>query len=187
MKQYLACLLLCAIGSPSCAQTQWNGKIGNDDVAVIIPESTLLKQPGWNPRKSETPAPPIELHAAIDLAKQAVWDADPDFKERQWNYSISLNEVARGINDGSIVVDAQGRQWFRRKQEITIFTAWVYCVRFTEALPVVSEGPTFPGPQFPVAVLFDGTVILPKKVEKKIVDATTLERDYERMRSPDEP
>lgn len=187
MKHCLACLFLFALISPLCGQTQWNGKIGNDDVVVTIPESTLLEQPSWNPRKSETPAPPIELHAAIDLAKKAVWDAHPDFKERQWNYSISLNEVSHGINDGSIVVDAQGREWFRRKQEITIFTAWVYCVRFVEAPPVISDGPTSPGPRFPVAVLFDGSVVLPKKIEKKSVDTATLERDYKRILSPDEP
>lgn len=187
MKHCVASVLLFTLTGPLCAQTHWIGKIGDEHVSVVIPQSTLLKQPGWNPRDSSTPAPPIALHTAVDLAKQALWNAHPTFKDMDWNYSISLDVVTHGINDGTHVIDAKGREWIRRERELVIFGAWVYCIRFSALPPVVSQGPTYPGPRFPVAVLFDGSVILPTNIEKQKIDTIALHRDYDPVLNPQTP
>ena len=150
------------------------------EVGVVIPKALLARSPKWEPDSDAADAPPIALHEAIKLAKHELTKTYPNLAGETWSYSISLQLESHGINDGTYVIDKSGNHWTLREEIVTTGGGWVYCVRFNRKPPIVGEGPVGPGPTFPVAVLLDGTVIVPTKLTVNI-DQGTLERDYDRL------
>jgi hypothetical protein len=188
MRLIASVILVCSTITPICAQSRWHGTINDVGVCVTISQDLLRQSTPWDPSDESTPAPPISIHEAIRLAKSAVFEKWPDLKNSKWDYSISLKTESYGINDGTIVVDDGGAEWQLREkeEEVTRTTqAWVYCIQLSCVPPITSNGPTLPGPQFPVAVLLDGTVVLPTSKPLRIPQSI-LQRDYRRLSRPQE-
>ncbi len=188
MRLIASVILICSVTTHLCAQSRWDGTLNDGGVCVTISQDLLRQSTPWDPNDETTPAPPIPIQEALRLAKSAVFEKWPNLKNSSWDYSISLKKESYGINDGTFVIDDGGVEWqLREKEEDIVRTtqAWVYCIQFSCLPPIASEGPTLPGPQFPVAVLLNGTVVLP--ISKPLrIPQNILQRDYRRSTRPQE-
>jgi hypothetical protein len=178
----IACLLFIgAMSSLSNGQHRWQGRISGDEVFISLTADALAAATRWDPSDPSNPPPPIPVEKALKLAREALELEHPTLRGTRWGLSFQLSSETSGINDRSMLVDEKGNCFYRDDEPLTIvLDSWVYWIRFTNSPLAGGSIKMHLSPSIPVAVLMDGTVLLPKK-ERFTVDTKTFEKSYRKM------
>lgn len=183
MIRTVLCLLFAAtIGSNALCQQRHFGRIDGEPVSIVLSADQLSQTPDWS--SDDQDEPPLSVGKAIAKAKIAVAKKFPKFKDKNWTVSVILAEEHTSINTDHHFTDSDGTEYCADVARLTFtLQKWVYWVRLTWH-PLVGNGLTdHVAPNIPVAVLMDGTVVLPTKITKPIPEAEFAGR-YRRIQSP---
>ncbi len=168
----IALVMLCSIGvcSTSLAQQRHFGRINGTPVSVILTSDQLIDAPTWlNETEDE---PPLSVGKAIERAKSAVAKEYPTLKDKKWSVSVVLREESDSVNSGHHFTDSDGTEYYKANTEEWDLTTpkWVYWIRLTWT-PMMGNGLTDQSsPNIPVAVLMDGSVVLPTRIRKPLAE-----------------
>lgn len=167
--RFLAILLIALIGRDSHSQTRHFGHANGKAVSIVISEEQLNRTPRWSKDELE---PPLSIGKALHSAKNAATKAYPELNKLGTNFRICLVEEHTSINTDHHFTDTDGRQYYRRPINFKFISErWVYWFRVS-GFPVFSEGPSIGLIyDFPVAVLMDGSVIMPTEITRPLPDA----------------
>ncbi len=182
MRTVLSLLIALILERDALCQQRHFGRIDGESVSVVLSADQLSRAPSWsNDDKDE---PPLSVGKAIAAAKLAVAKEYPTMKDKKWTFSVILSEEHKSINTDQHFTDSDGKEYFSNESALTFtLDKWVYWVRLTWH-PVVGNGLTaFYAPNIPVAVLMDGTVVLPSKIIMHVADADFRAR-YRKLEKP---
>jgi hypothetical protein len=158
-------VLASMLGSDAFCQQRHLGRIDGEPVSIVLSVDQLGRAPSWS--SDDDGEPPLSVGKAIKAAKLAVVKEYPNLKDKDWTVSVALEEETSSINTGDHFTDSDGIEYYCDDVELTIvLDRWVYWVRLTWQ-PVVGNGITAHfSPNIPVAILMDGTAVLPSKITK---------------------
>lgn len=174
-------MLVMSLSGSALSQQRHFGRLDGEAVSVVLTSEQLASAPTWKGGDEE---PSLSVGKAIRAAKSAVATEYPGLKVQDGTVSVAFLKENSSINSGDHFTDRRGVEYFRDDVETTIVTdCWVYWIRLTWT-PVVGNGlSTQPSPSVPVAVLMDGTALLPSKIIKPLAEPEFTSR-YRKLQSP---
>lgn len=145
--------------------SRYAGRINGKQAVVSISSDELLASPAWYPDKEDEP--PIPIGKAVRLAKQAIIERMPEFRENLQSAELTVELVKEhhAINSGTHYTDKFGKSHFHKNKIEFVFDRWVYWVRLSWP-PIVSEGPII-YPTVPVAVLMNEKTFVAEETKNK--------------------
>jgi hypothetical protein len=182
IRAILSIVLGLLLGSDAFCQQRHFGRIDGEPVSIVLSVDQLSRSPSWT--SNDDSEPPLSVGKAIKAAKLAVAKEFPKLKDKDWTVSVSLERETSSINTGNHFTDSEGIEYFRDEEMLTlVLDRWVYWVRLTWQ-PLVGNGRTAHfSPNIPVAILMDGTAVLPSKITSPIPEPEFRVR-YRQLRMP---
>lgn len=155
------------LGRDALCQQRHFGRIDGEPVSIVLSADQLSRTPSWS--SDDDSESPLSVGKAIKAAKLAVAKELPELKDKDWRVSVTLAQETSSINTDNHFTDSDGIEYYCDEDMLTIvLDKWVYWVRLTWQ-PVVGNGLTAHfSPNIPVAILMDGTAVLPSKITKPI-------------------
>lgn len=155
LKFKIICFVLSgAIGSSAFAQ-QWSGFKSGEIFEVRISHLDLEASPRWELDRDGEPR--ITSQKAYKIANDKLFSAYPELKRLTFRNEIVLCSLWNGVNYPKHHKDGNGREWSNKSMDRSV-ARWLYCVNYS-SIPV--DGMTGIDCKFGVAVLMNGTVVLP--------------------------
>lgn len=167
IRTILLLALVSVIGRDAFCQQRHFGRIDGEPVSIVLSADQLNRAPSWS--SDDGGEPPLSVGKAIKAAKLAVAKEYPELKDKDWSVSVTFAQETSSINTDDHFTDSDGIEYYCNDIASTIvLDRWVYWVRLTWQ-PTIGNGITAHfSPNIPVAILMDGTAVLPSKITKPI-------------------
>lgn len=182
IRTILLLALVSVIGRDALCQQRHFGRIDGEPVSIVLSADQLSRAPSWS--SDDDGEPPLSVGKAIKAAKLAVAKEYPELKDKDWEVSVTFAQETSSINTDNHFTDSDGIEYYSKEDRLTIvLDRWVYWVRLSWQ-PVVGNGLTAHfSPNIPVAILMDGTAVLPSKITKPTSEPEFRVR-YRKLRMP---
>jgi hypothetical protein len=151
--------LVAALGADRCfgGEGSFVSEVDGKKVEYTIKYERIMSSPMWG---ADDPTPPLNARDAITIAAKSIPEVHAAIGARRWSNAVPLLEHAKLVPMGYELVDAQ--EW-RPVQ-------WFWLMTFRKNRTDVGMGTGIPS-FTEVVVLMDGSVVLPKKYERKAVSS----------------